>query len=90
VRQVGDVGNIPAVLFAVEDVDVIVLHQGLPEDRLYRSIRRSNCRTWYAFAFPRTFWRFTSSRTPGWMPETTRTVDWEWETANAPRRTIAL
>jgi hypothetical protein len=46
VREVGNVRNIPAVLFAVEDVDVVVLHSGLPKDRLYRSMRRSNCRTW--------------------------------------------
>src|SRR3972149_6670366 len=48
--KVRDVGDVAAVLFAVEDVDVIVAHESSPNCRLYRSISRSSCRIWYGFA----------------------------------------
>src|SRR5271167_540283 len=44
--EIRDVRNVAAVFFAVEDVDVIVLHSSPPRDRLYRSTRASNCLTW--------------------------------------------
>src|ERR1700722_10393464 len=52
--EVRNIGDVAAVLRAIEDVDVVIA-QGLSLlDRAYRSTRRRNWRIWYGFAWPPT------------------------------------
>ena len=44
--EVRDVGDVAAVLVAVEDVDVVVAQRGSSICKAYRSTRRRNWRTW--------------------------------------------
>lgn len=64
--EVGDVGDVAAVLLAVEDIDVVVAQRSTSRLKAYRSTSRRNWRIWYGFASPRTSCRLRSSGTSGW------------------------
>ena len=66
VREIGNVGDVTAVLLARKDINVLILHDALPRERLCRSTSWSNSRIWYGLACPRTSWRFRSSGNRSW------------------------
>src|SRR5205823_1934700 len=65
VLEVRDVSDVTCVVFAKENVDMVILHSASPNLRLYWSMSSRSCLIWYGFALPFFSCSFSSSGTWG-------------------------
>ena len=59
--EIGDIGDVSVVFFAVEHVDVVGIHCSFRRLRPCRSTSFRSCLVWYGIAFPFTFCRLMIS-----------------------------